>query len=70
MPENFEKEKQLDWVQAFAHFCEVKKQYQQLAGMPGVNTSLALEHVFRPLAERFDRGERSQELYDAMTACG
>lgn len=56
----------LDWEQAFIYFGNVRKNYQDLAGTPGVNTSLALEHVFRPLAERYERGERTLELFFEM----
>ncbi|HEX8289792.1 MAG TPA: hypothetical protein VF556_17555 [Pyrinomonadaceae bacterium] len=56
----------LDWEKAFRHFDAVRKTYQELAGTPGVNASMALEYVFRPLAERYARGERTRELYDLM----
>lgn len=62
------KNENLDWEKAFFHFNEIRARYQDLAGMPGVNTSLALEHVFRPLAERYERGERTKELYQEMMA--
>jgi hypothetical protein len=56
----------LDWNQAFIYFDNVRKQYQELAGTPGVNTSFALEMVFRPIAERYERGERTVELFAEM----
>lgn len=56
----------LDWDAAFLHFDGARKIYQALAGTPGVNTALALEHIFRPLAERYERGERTPELYREM----
>lgn len=59
-------ENDLNWEKAFKHFSIVRKSYQDLAGTPGVNTSFALEMVFRPLAERYESGERTKELYDAM----
>lgn len=55
-----------DWEKALTHFREIRNQYQQLAGEPGVNSYLALRHVFQPLAHRFYAGERSQELFDEM----
>jgi hypothetical protein len=58
----------LDWEQALIYFGQVRQTYQELAGTPGVNTSFALEHVFGPLAERYDAGERTLELYEAMSS--
>ncbi len=51
------------WVAAKAHFDAVRKQYQDLEGTPGVNTTLALRLTFDPLARRYNSGERSLELY-------
>lgn len=56
----------MDWDKAKEHFDTIRKDYQDLEGLPGVNTSLALRIVFDPLAKRYNAGERSQELYDAM----
>jgi hypothetical protein len=56
----------LDWNKALEHFREIRSQYQELAGEPGVNSTLALQHVFQPLAKRYYDGERSQELFDEM----
>lgn len=53
----------MDWEKAKKHFDEVREQYQELEGMPGVNTTLALRLVFDKLAIRYNNGERSQELY-------
>lgn len=55
-----------DWREAVWHFETVRKQYEEFADTPGVNTTIALEHVFRPLAERYAAGERTEELFDAM----
>lgn len=60
------KETKMDWEKAKAHFDEVRKQYQDLEGKPGVNTSFALHFTFTPLARRFNSGERTKELYDEM----
>lgn len=59
-------EKPLDWEAARKYFDEVRSEYQRLAGTPGVNTELALSLTFRPLAQRFESGERTRELYDEM----
>jgi hypothetical protein len=56
----------MDWQKAREHFEVVVKQYQDLEGTPGVNTTLALRLTFDPLRVRFNRGERSRSLYDAM----
>lgn len=56
----------LNWDAALEHFREIRKQYTELLGRPGANTALALEHVFRPISERYHRGERSRQLFDEM----
>ena len=56
----------LDWPAATAHFDAVRKQYQDLEGMPGVNTTLALRAVFDPLAKRYNAGERTTALFEEM----
>jgi len=56
----------MDWEKAKEHFDEKRKIYQDLEGRIGVNTTLALRMVFDPLALRYNKGERSQELYDEM----
>ena len=57
----------MDWEAAFKHFEDVRQQYRELAGMPGVNTEFALAFIFRPIATGYERGERSVELYLKMT---
>ena len=56
----------LEWEQAKQHFDEVRQQYQELEGKPGVNTTLALRAVFDPLAKRFNSGERTAALHKEM----
>jgi hypothetical protein len=56
----------MDWEKAKEHFNAVRKEYQDLEGINGVNTSLALLMVFRPLAIRYNQGERSEDLYRSM----
>ena len=58
----------LDWEQALTHFRTVRKQYQELVGVPGVNPVLALTGVFQPIAERYYKGERTEELHRMMMA--
>ncbi len=55
-----------DWKKAKQRFDTIRKQYQDLDGLPGVNVTFALRIVFEPLAKRYNAGERTQELYDAM----
>ena len=57
---------EIDWPKAKEHFDDIRKQYQDLEGMPGVNTSLDLRVTFDPLAVRYNSGERTKELYEAM----
>lgn len=56
----------LDWEGAKNHFDEVHKQYQDLEGLSGVNTTLALSITFKPLLERYNNDERTEELYNLM----
>lgn len=58
----------MDWEKAKEHFDEVRKVYQDLEGVTGINTTFSLRLVFDPLAIRYNKGERSQELHDAMLA--
>lgn len=56
----------LDWTIPKAHLDQTIETYESFLDTPGVNTQIALEHVLRPLAARYENGERSEELYDAM----
>jgi hypothetical protein len=56
----------MDWEKAKSHFDEARKAYQELEGVPGVNTTMALRLVFDPLARRYNTGERTKELFDEM----
>ncbi len=57
---------ELDWDKAKNHFDEYRKIYQDMEGTPGVNATFALRFTFDPLARRYNSGERTQELYEAM----
>lgn len=57
---------ELDWEKAKAHFDLRRQNYQNLEGMEGVNTTLALRYLFDPLAVRYNREERTKELHDEM----
>jgi hypothetical protein len=56
----------MDWEQAKKHFDSVRKEYEDLEGVKGVNTTLALRMVFDQIAIRFNQGERSEKLYNEM----
>lgn len=56
----------MEWEKAKDHFDAIRKQYQDLEGMPGVNSSLALRLVFDPLAKRYNSGQRTEALYEDM----
>ena len=56
----------MEWNTAKTHFDEIRQQYMDLEGTPGVNTTMALRLTFDPLSKRFNSGERTQELYDEM----
>lgn len=55
-----------DWKKAKERFDTVRSQYQELEGVPGVNTTFALRAVFDPISKRYDSGERTKALYDEM----
>lgn len=57
---------QKDWDAAKRHFDRVRQIYQDMEGIPGVNTTLALRLTFDPLAKRYNAGERTPELYADM----
>ena len=59
----------MDWEKAKKNFDEVRQTYQDLEGLPGINTTLALRGVFDSLAKRYNNEERTQELYDEMINC-
>lgn len=54
------------WVEAKQRFDRVRQSYLDLEGVPGVNSTIALRMVFDPIALRYNSGERTHELYDAM----
>ena len=56
----------MDFERAKKHFDEIRKEYEDLEGVRGVNTTLALRLVFDGLARRYNEGERSGELHMAM----
>lgn len=56
----------MDWEKAKEHFDLVRKEYQNLEGMPGVNTTWALRFTFDQLAIRYNNGERTGELFLQM----
>lgn len=54
----------MDWEKAYEHLQEVRVNYVEI-GAAGV---LALTLTLNPLVVRYEKGERTQELYDAMLA--
>ena len=52
----------LNWKQAEEHLGECEKAFAEI-GSAGY---MALNFVIRPLRDRFNKGERSQELYDEI----
>lgn len=56
----------MDWDKAETHFKSVLEQYKELVGRHGVNVMFAMTATFDPLLKRFNDGERTQDLYDAM----
>lgn len=61
---------QLDWQRVQKHLEMIESEYNQLLGMPGVNVMLAINFVIQPLRGRFNRGERTAELYREIMELG
>ena len=57
---------ELDWPKAKGHFDAIVAIYREMEGMPGVDVQPALLFVFGPLIDRFNGGERTQDLFDEM----
>lgn len=57
-----------EWESARKYFYAVRAQYVGLIGKPGVSVTFALEHVFVPLQQRYESGERTDYLHDEMMA--
>ncbi len=62
------RESALDWDAAKKHFDSVFQQYKCFLGQTGTNTLPALNLTLMPLLRRYENGERTQELYEAMPA--
>lgn len=58
-------EQKLDWEKAEKHFTEILNAYKELVGVRGVNPLFGLS-VFLRIKERYDRGERTPELFQEM----
>lgn len=59
------KPQKLDWDVAKKHLDEMKGQYAELMNVPGVDPSFALGGITQT-EMRFDKGERTRLLFDAM----
>ena len=59
-------QKPLRWDIAKAHLDMTIENYESLRGSPHVNVDFALQYVLIPRAERYDAGERTEELFRAM----
>lgn len=55
----------MDWEEAKIHFYFMMKEYEKIP-----SGALALLIVFYPLAERYESGERTKELYEEMMNVG
>lgn len=56
----------MDWGRAENYLGQIETAYKELIGVEGVNPNYALVFVIRPLRLRFDNGERTQDLHDAI----
>lgn len=59
-------EDMLDWDKAEAWLKEIEKMYTEI----GTSGYFALNLVIRPLRDRFNKGERTTELYDEIMELG
>ena len=50
----------MDWEEAEAYLKEAEEAYTEI----GSSGALALQFVINPCRDRFNEGERTQELYD------
>ena len=50
----------MDWEEAEAYLKEAEEAYTEI----GSSGALALQFVINPCRDRFNKGERTQELYD------
>jgi hypothetical protein len=58
----------MDWSKAEEYLKELINQYIFLIGMPGVMPFFGLAYL-DSLLKRYNKGERTQELYDEMMSC-
>lgn len=56
---------ELDWDRAERHLQDVKNAYSDLVGIPNVNPWFGLG-VIIAAESRFERGERTRELYEEI----
>lgn len=52
----------MNWEIAEGHLIESEKAYSAI----GSSGYFALNHVIRPLRDRYNKGERTQDLYDSI----
>ena len=58
----------LDWDKVPSHLVDISKYYGGFAGRVGFNPFVYMNKIVVPLTKRYDKGERTQELYDAIMA--
>ncbi len=56
------------WDDAKERLEQKDRQYKELSRMPGVNVTFVRQMVIAPLRARYDAGERTVDLYEAMQA--
>lgn len=56
------------WTKAKEYLINKEKDYLTLSAVPGVNVKFVCRMVIEPLMDRYDNGERTQELYDEILA--
>lgn len=54
------------WGKARIYFDSIYNGYKARLGVPGICVDYTTEYVLKPLLKRFEDGERSEELFNAM----
>lgn len=57
-----------EWKKAKEYLVELEKTYLNLSIFKNVNTMFVCRMVIEPLLDRYDNGERTDDLYSEMLA--
>jgi len=54
------------WEQVKVYFDDILQSYKTLIGRPGVCVEYTIKYILEPLLKRYNKGERTEELYNEM----